>query len=63
MRNILWFVAGACTGAAIGLLLAPSPGSGRELYEMGRKLADDAARIFEEGRQLMEGERDAAASS
>ena len=29
---------------------------GRELYEMGCQLADDAAAMFDDGRRLMEGE-------
>ena len=28
---------------------------GRELYEKGRKMADDAADLFERGRRLVEG--------
>jgi hypothetical protein len=28
---------------------------GRELYEQGRKMADDAADLFERGRRLVEG--------
>jgi len=28
---------------------------GRELYERGRKMADDAADLFERGRRLVEG--------
>ena len=66
--NLLWFLAGACTGAAIGLLLAPKPGReyvdrGRELYEKGRHLKEDAGRMFEEGRRLMEASYDASHSA
>lgn len=59
-RNTLWFLAGLCCGAAAGVLLAPVPGAayvdrGRELYEKGRELADEAAQMYEDGRHLVEG--------
>jgi gas vesicle protein len=71
--NILYFAAGVSLGAAVGLLLAPAPGSetrryfanragaargyldyGRDLYEKGRELADEAEQMYQEGRQLVE---------
>ena len=51
-RKILWFTAGLAAGAVIGLLTAPQ--SGAELYQRGRHVAEEAADLFEEGRQLMD---------
>lgn len=77
---VVWFLAGAVTGAAIALLYAPKSGKdtrkylnkqtrhgrqavestaeelmdrGKELYDRGRKIADDAADLFEKGRKLV----------
>ena len=81
--NLLWFMAGVATGAAVSLVLTPVSGAetrrlitkgagnaksfleqsgreyldkGRELYEQGCHLADEAAEMFEDGRRLVEGD-------
>jgi gas vesicle protein len=69
--TVLWFLAGAVAGVAIGLLYAPRSGratrdaisgSGREwygrsrdFYEKGRQIVDDAADLFERGRRMASG--------
>ena len=40
---------------AIGDVSREALDKGRELYEKGRKMADDAADLFERGRRLVEG--------
>ncbi len=79
-NSVLWFLAGAATGAAVALLYAPKSGKdtrrylqkqtrnsreaiesgasdlmdrGKDLYERGRRIADDAADLFERGRKLV----------
>ena len=41
--------------AAIADVSRDALDKGRELYEQGRKLADDAADLFERGRKLVKG--------
>ncbi|MBZ5632097.1 MAG: YtxH domain-containing protein [Acidobacteriia bacterium] len=40
---------------AVGDVSREALDKGRELYEKGRKMADDAADLFERGRRLVEG--------
>jgi gas vesicle protein len=40
---------------AIGDVSREALDKGRELYQKGRKMADDAADLFERGRRLVEG--------
>ena len=49
--KLIWFLAGVAVGVAAGMLLAPR--SGREIYEKGKDLAEDAAELFERGRKAV----------
>jgi len=78
--RLIWFLAGASVGAALGILFAPKAGSetrqwigqktaegkdfvaetgrdavakGRDLYDRGKGLAEDAADLFERGRRAV----------
>jgi gas vesicle protein len=69
---LMYFLAGFTAGVAAGVLIAPVSGSEvrgtlahsgkeyiertRELYDKGRRLADEAAAMFDEGRRLVEGQ-------
>ncbi len=58
--NLLWFVAGATTGAALALLYAPATGSETREYisqktqETGQALAESSKDMYERGRDLYE---------
>ena len=50
--KMVWFLAGVSIGATLAVLYAPQPGEdtrrvlsekGRELYDRGREIAEDAA--------------------
>jgi hypothetical protein len=50
--NALWFVAGLTLGAAVGVLLAPSPGADTRRYLTAR--AGSAREVLDHGRELYE---------
>ena len=53
--NLLWFLAGASLGAAIGILMAPASGAEtrRRLSEgAGRELIDKSRELYDAGRRL-----------
>ncbi len=57
LNNVLWFAAGISVGAAVGLLLAPAPGSDTRRYvgdraDAARDYADYGRQLYEKGREL-----------
>lgn len=69
--KLAWFLTGAALGAAAALLYAPKTGretrqavtesskdvidAGRDMFERGRRLVEDASELFERGRRLVRG--------